>query len=179
MKMKFVYIVCFLLCFSCANDKKADRMLMKEEAVENEDIKVTRSDLIDDADKKNDVNVDFYLEGINTEIEEKLQANYEAKVLATKHPEFQAAIEEQLANSNKFDFTLSDSIETIEIRDILFLDDLQRQNDSVSTQKVVYSYLINSANVQKDSALVVIKHNMIKIDNSLKMNTSFSFEKLD
>ncbi len=175
MKLKIVYIVCFLLCVSC-NQYAAKK---EDNAVKSEEFKVNRSDLLNDTDEKDATKIDFSLEGMNTEIEEKLQANYEAKVLAIKHPEFQEAIKEQLANSSKFDFTLSDSIETIEIRDILFLDDLHNQNDSISTQKVLYTYIINSEHMQKDSALVVIKRKMIVIDNSLKMNTLFLFEKLD
>lgn len=174
MKMKILYIVCFLLCVSC-NQYTSKK---EENAVKSEEFNVDKSNLLE-IDDENTIEIDFSLDGINSEIEEKLQANYEAKVLAMKHPEFQEAIQEQLANSNKFDVTLSDSIETIEIRDILFLDDLRNQNDSISTQKVLYTYIVNSKYIQRDSVLVVIKRNMIVIDNSVKMNTSFSFEKLD
>ncbi|MBC8755695.1 hypothetical protein H2O64_13550 [Kordia sp. YSTF-M3] len=181
MKLKIIYILCFLLCFSCANNTKADQMMTKDEAVESEEFKVDKSDLRDDLDEKNKnaIEIDFSLNAINSEIEEKLQANYEAKVLAVKHPEFQEVIKEQLANSTKFNFSLPDSIQTIEIKDIVFAGNLKKENDSIYKQKVLYTSLINSKHTQKDSALVVMKRTMIVIDNSLKMNTSFLFEKLD
>ena len=174
MKMKIVYIVCFLLCFSCANENA--KKSIPETETKSEEATVGRSDLLDDADKKsmNDIELNFSLD----HIEEKLQASYEAQILATKHPEFREAIKEQLANSNKFNATLSDSINTIEIQDMLLLDDISQRNDSIMTQRILYSYVINSKLVKKDSALVVMKHTLIKIDNEMKLNTSFSFKKL-
>lgn len=182
MMKKIVYILSFLLCFSCANEKKAD-MMTKEEIIVEEDFKVDESSLRNDADGNTDTKspeVDFSLISyLDTEIEEKLQANYEAKILAVKHPEFKAAIKEQLAGSDKFSFTLSDSIETIEIKDIKRSGVMTERNDSITTQKVTYTSLINSKYKQKDSVLVVMKHTMIIIDNEVKINTSFLFEKLD
>jgi hypothetical protein len=182
MMKKIVYIVCFLLCFSCKNSSHKSKNTV---ATESEELKINNDGLVDDADEKTNVckpdfkSVAFSLDYINIEIEEKLQANYEAKILAVKHPEFQEAIKEQLANSNKFNFTLSDSIQTIEIKDIVFAGNLEKENDSLYKQKVLYTSMINSKHAQKDSTLVVMKRTMIMIDNSLKMNTSFSFENLD
>ncbi|WP_430411938.1 hypothetical protein [Kordia sp.] len=181
MMKKIVYIACFILCFSCSNNRNADRVPTEEKSVEAEDFKVDESSLIDDADGKTDtkkLEINFSLDDINTEIEEKLQANYEATILAIQHPEFQEAIKEQLANSGKFNFTLSDSIKTIEIKEIERSGNMLKRNDSITTQKILYTTFINSKYTQKDSALVVIKRTMIVIDNQVKMNTSFSFESL-
>jgi hypothetical protein len=157
---------------------------MKDEAVESEDFNVDTDGLLDDADTKykadfKALDFDLDLDYIQTEIEEKLQANYESLVLLNKHPEFQEAIKEQLANSAKFDFVLSDSIQTIEVKDIVLAGNLEKENDSCYKQKVLYTSLINSKHIQKDSTLVIMKRTMIVIDNSLKVNTSFLFEKLD
>ena len=177
MMKNIVYIVCFLLFFSCANDKTSNQMLTKEEAVESENFKVEKVGLLDDADEKN--NFDFSSDDVNSEIVEKIQANYEALVLAAKHPEFKEAIKEQLSDSNKFNVTLSDSIQTVEITALKLSGNLEKITDSIFQQKILYTTLINSKHTKKDSALVVMKRSMIVIDNSLKMNTSFSFEKLN
>ncbi|QHI36657.1 hypothetical protein IMCC3317_20200 [Kordia antarctica] len=172
MKMKIVYIVGFLLCFSCSNNvsKKEDT------AVKSEEIEIDKDGLVDDADfKSGDVSfIDF-----NTEIEEKLRANYESLVLINTHPEFQEAIKEQLATSTKFNVLLSDSIQSIEIKYIEFKGNLKKVNDSIYKQKILYTTFINSKHIKKDSAFVIIKRTILIIDNSLKMNTSFSFEILD
>ncbi|WP_420574784.1 hypothetical protein [Kordia sp.] len=176
MMKKIVYIVCFLACFSCA-----DRAPSTENALESEESNVTsdgwtQQNKGQDADFKSS---DFAVETINLEITEKLQANYEAQVLAVKHPEFQEAIKEQLKGSTKFNAALSDSVTTIEVRNLSFYGKQHILNDSISTQKMRYTSLINSKYSQKDSVLVVIKRTMIMIDNSPKVNTSFVFEKLD
>jgi len=178
MMKKIVSIVCFLLCFSCNQRAQKSENAVSKEA---EEFKVERSDLLDDAKGKtlNDIEVDFSLTTMNLEIEEKLQANYEAKILAAKHPEFREAIKEQLANSDKFSFTLSDSIERVEIKDMQLSGNMLKRSDSITTQKILYTTLINSKYPQKDSVLVVMKRTMIVIDNQVKMNTSFSFERLD
>ena len=178
MMKNIVYILCFLLCFACHQHSQKSENATAKEA---DEFKVERSDLLDDADLKNkdDIKVDFSLDNLNVEIEEKLQANYEATILATKHPEFKDAIKEQLANSDKFNFTFSDSIETIEIKDIILSGNMLERSDSISIQKVLYTTFINSKHTQKDSVLVVMKRTMIVIDNQLKMNTSLTFEKID
>lgn len=180
MMKKIVYILSFLLCFSCNQSAKKSEM-MKDEAVESEEFVVDKDGLLDDA-KRKDLdfkNSDFALDKIDLEISSKLQANYEAKILAVKHPEFQEAIKEQLAGSDKFNFTLSDSIETIEIKDVKQVGMMIKRNDSIFTQKIMYTSFINSKYKQKDSVLVVMKRAMIIIDNEVKINTSFSFENLD
>jgi len=174
MMRKVLYIVGFLLFVSCNQfSPKAEKSAVKEEAVEAD------SKGWANIDKTNFKTTDFSLENINSEIQEKLQANYEAQLLATKHPEFAEAIKEQLANSNKFTEALSDSIQTIKIKDIKLIGSMETRNDSVSTQKMIYTSLINSTYKQKDSALVVVKRKTIVIDNAVKVNTSFSFESLD
>lgn len=178
MMKKIVYIACFLLCVSC-NQYAAKK---EDNAVRSEEFNVEKDGLLDDADTKYKADfkaMDFDVNYINTEIEEKLQANYEAKILAVKHPEFQEAIKEQLEGSNKFNFTLSDSIQTIEIKDIILSGNMSERNDSITTQKVLHTTLINSKYTQKDSVLVVMKRTMIVIDGLVKMNTSFSFESID
>ncbi|WP_046756942.1 hypothetical protein [Kordia jejudonensis] len=155
---------------------------MKEEAVETESFKADESNVSDDADEKTDTKIpefDFSLKFLTTEISAKLQANYEAKILAVKHPEFAKAIAEQLADSKKFQFMLSDSIQTIEIKDIDISSKFSKRNDSITTLAVVYTSVINSKYMQKDSALVVMKNTMVIIDNQVKRNTTFTFERLD
>ncbi|WP_298422174.1 hypothetical protein [uncultured Kordia sp.] len=179
MMKKIVYILCFLFCVACnQHAPKSENATMK-----SQEFTVDKDGLLDDTDYKTDLkkpDLDFSLIGyLDTEISAKLQANYEAKILATKHPEFQEAIKEQLAGSDKFNVSLSDSIETIEIKDVERFGIMRNRNDSITTQKIRYTSLINSKYTQKDSVLVVIKRAMIVIDNEFKINTSFSFEKLD
>jgi hypothetical protein len=142
-----------------------------------EEFKIDRSDLLDTNTKTPEV--DFSFDDLNTEVEEKLQANYEAQILAVQHPEFREAIKEQLADSDKFNGMLADSIKTIKIKDLTFSNDLAARNDSIFTKKVVYTSLINSKYQQRDSVLVVIKRAMIIIDHKPQINTSFSFERLE
>lgn len=191
MMRKLLYIFGFLLCISCNQSApKSENSKMK-----SEELSVDKDDLLDDAKgkgydftiDKSKIDADFKSEGfsfstpgnLNTEISTKLQANYEAQILATKHPEFAEAIKEQLADSNKFTKSLSDSIETIKIEDLKFSENMESRNDSVFTQKLVYTSLINSTYKQKDSVLVVIKRTFIMIDDNRKVNTTFRFEKLD
>lgn len=173
MKMKISYIVCFLLCFSCANDTNRKEAIPTTEV---EEFKVDRSDLLDDSDFTSE---DFSTNDLNTEIEEKLRTSYESLVLINTHPEFQETIKEQLATSTKFNVLLSDSIQSIEIKGIEFKGNLEKENDSMYKQKILYTTFINSKHTKKDSALVFIKRTKIVIDNSLRMNTSFLFEKLE
>lgn len=173
MMKKIVYIVAFLFCFSCNNfsPKSEDATMAKEE------FKVDRSDLLDTNTETPEI--DFSFNELDTEIEEKLQANYEAQLLAVKHPEFAEAIKEQLESSTKFNTSLADSIESIKIEDISFSDMIVSRNDSTFTKKVFYTSLINAKHQQKDSVLVVVKRALITIDGKPTVNTSFSFERLD
>ena len=178
MMKKIVYILCFLLCFSCSQySPKSENAV----ATEAEEVRVDKDGLADNnTDTKFKVGLsNFSLDEINSEIEEKLQANYEAIVLAKKHPEFKEAIKEQLAGSDKFHFTLSDSIQSIEIKELTYVGSMESRNDSVSAQKILYTTLINSKYTQQDSVLVIVKRKLIEIDNTPKMNTSIVFEKLD
>ncbi|MFK7749845.1 MAG: hypothetical protein AB8B65_15730 [Kordia sp.] len=199
MMKKLLYIFGFLLCISCSESaKKSENSKMK-----SEELSVEKDGLVDDADEKGkdlktyryDYNGDFKtddksksfwdapayftLNDFNSEISEKLQANYEAQILATKHPEFAETIKEQLADSNKFTESLSDSIQTIKIENIEFSGNIESRNDSISSQKILYTSLINSTYKQKDSVLVIIKRTFIVIDDDKKVNTSFAFETLD
>ncbi|EDP97691.1 hypothetical protein U8527_05065 [Kordia algicida OT-1] len=177
MMKKVVYIICFIVCFSCNNATQKSDNAIATEAVE--EVSIDKDGLLDTETKLKDAIDDFSLNDVNAEIEDKLQANYEAVVLATKHPEFREAIKEQLADSDKFNVLLSDSIQSIEIKDIDFSSSVTSRNERVSTQKVSYTILINSKYTQKDSVLVVMKRSMIKIDEAVKVNTSFSFERID
>lgn len=188
---KLLYIFGFLLCVSCnqsAPKSENTKMKSEERSVDKDvfldDLKGKDYDFTIDKSK---IDADFKSQSfsfstpgnLNVEISTKLQANYEAQILATKHPEFAEAIKEQLADSNKFTTALLDSIETIKIEDLELSGNMESRNDSVSTQKLIYTSLINSKYKQKDSVLVVIKRAMIVIDNAMKVNTSFTFEKLD
>jgi hypothetical protein len=205
MMRKLLYIFGFLLCVACSESAKKSQ----DAAPTSDEWKVKESNYTEGESFKGDskrkdadlkiLNIEKYkvdeirkddaaysfttnyfsLDDINTEISTKLQANYEAQLLATKHPEFAEAIKEQLTASNKFHTALSDSIQTIKIEDLEFLGSLKSLNDSVSTQKMRYTSVINSKYKQKDSVLVVVKRAMILIDDVLKANTSFTFEKLD
>ena len=194
MMRKFLYILSFLLCVSCSQSEKKSQdaspayedLKVKENTFTEEDgwhNDTKREDLdfkSDDKSKDYNFTINYFsLDNLNSEISTKLQANYEAQILAIKHPEFAETIKEQLADSNKFTESLSDSIQTIMIEDIKFSGSLQSVNDSIYTQKMVYTSLINSKYKQRDSVLVVLKRATIKIDNDAKMNTSFTFEKLD
>ena len=178
MMRKIIYIIGFLCCFSCNNSSpKSDNATMTKE-----EFKVEESSLRNDADGATDTKipeVDFSLNYLDTEITEKLQANYEAQLLAVKHPEFAEAIKEQLENSTKFNTALADSIESIKIKDIRFSDMIVSRNDSIFTKKVFYTSLINTKHQQKDSVLVVVKRAFITIDGKPTVNTSFSFERLE
>jgi hypothetical protein len=172
-----LYIFSFLFCVACNNLETKSQDAFKA----TESFKVKENTIVKDLDEKNlDYKTDdFALEDVNLEIQEKLQANYEAQILGTKYPEFAEAIEEQLADSSKFTTVISDSIQTIQIQDLEYIGKIETLNDSISTQKIKYTSLINSTHTQKDSALVVIKRAMIVIDNAVKVNTSFTFESLD
>jgi len=182
MMRKLVYIIGFLISVSCSQSARNSE---NAPAPEREELKVEdgtsgwREDTKSkDADFKS---LEPMLKNIqlDAEITEKLQANYEAQILATKHPEFAEAIKEQLADSSKFNVSLADSIQTIAIEDITFLGEMDTQNDGIFTQKIQYTTIINSVHTQKDSALVVVKRTLIDVDNAVKVNTSFSFEELD
>ncbi|WP_298518876.1 hypothetical protein [uncultured Kordia sp.] len=183
MMRKILYIVGFLWCVSCnqfspKSDNEAAPAPTEELKIEGDNF--TNSDGWSDDSKRKDLDFktsDATLENLNSEIFTKLQANYEAQLLAAKHPEFADAIKEQLANSSKFTEALSDSIQTIKIEDVEFSGTMESRNDSVSTQKVRYTAFINSTHKQKDSVLVVIKRTAIVIDGTVKANTSFTFEK--
>ena len=177
MMRKMLYIFGFLFCVACNNLETKSQ----DAFTATESFKVKENTIVKDLDEKNlDYKTDdFALEDVNLEIQEKLQANYEAQILGTKHPEFAEAIKEQLADSSKFTTAISDSIQTIQIQDLEYVGEIETLNDSISTQKIKYTSLINSTHTQKDSALVVIKRTMIVIDNAVKVNTSFSFESLE
>lgn len=182
---KIFYIFVFLVCVSCSQSAKKSL----DTAPSNEELKLEDDAAVESNGWRNDIknkDIDFksletVLKNINleTEITEKLQANFEAQLLATKHPEFADAIKEQLADSNKFTASLADSIQNITIQDVQFVGKMSNQNDSISTQKITYTTLINSVYKQKDSALIVMKRALIDIDNTVKVNTSFLFERLE
>lgn len=177
MMRNIIYIIGFLLCISCNNSASKSENTTSIKDTEDQEFRITESSTsATDAVK---LEGNFSLDYLNTEVTEKLQANYEAKILAIQHPEFEEAIKEQLAGSNKFRFTLSDSIKTIEIKDVAFLGEMVQRNDSLFTQKFGYTAFINDTYKQRDSVLVVIKRSLIMIDNSPAVNTSFSFERLD
>ncbi|AXG67979.1 hypothetical protein KORDIASMS9_00161 [Kordia sp. SMS9] len=182
MMRKILYIFGFLFCISCNEFSPKS----ENSTAPTEDSKVQElyfdTDGSTDAVKGTELSFTtnyFRFEAIDSEISEKLQANYEAQLLATKHPEFAEAINEQLANSSKFKEAIADSIQTISIENIEFLGDLQTRNDDTSIQKMSFTKRINSTYTEKDSVLVVIKRSVIEIDDTKKVNTSFSFENLD
>lgn len=177
MMKKIVYIICFAVCFSCNNAAQKSENAVATEAAE--EVSIDKDGLLGTEMKLKDAISDFSLDDVYAEIEDKLQANYEAVVLATKHPEFREAIKEQLAGSDKFKVTLSDSIQSIEIKDLDFSSPVESRSDIVSTQKVYYTIVINSKYPQKDSVLVVMKRSMMMIDEAVKVNTSFAFEEID
>ena len=152
MMRRLCYIFGFLLCVSCSDfSAKSESATAPNEDAKEQGLTPTTESLTADFDRKDaDFKVtDIALENIDTEIFEKLQANYEAQILAAKHPEFSEAIKEQLADSNKFAVSLADSIQTIAIEDVQLLGEMKVQNDSISTQKIHYTTLINSTYKQK------------------------------
>ncbi|MCH2194045.1 hypothetical protein [Kordia sp.] len=190
MMKKLLYIFGFLLCISCnqfssksenapspTEDSNSYRYTIDKDRFDGNGLSDLDDKLNSESFKFSTSNFD--VKDLNAEISTKLQDNYEAQLLATKHPEFAETIKEQLADSNKFNTALSDSIKTIAIEDLKFSGEMQSQNDSIITQKIYYTSLINSKYKQKDSVLVVIKRATILIDGAIKVNTSFSFEGLD
>jgi hypothetical protein len=175
MMRKMVYIFGLLCCVACNKFESKSQ----DAFTATESLKVEENALIEDADDELDMTTTaFTLEDINEEIQEKLQANYEAQILATKHPEFAEAIKEQLTSSTKFSTAISDSIQTLTIENLEYLGEMETLNDSIAIQDIKYSTLINGTHQQKDSARVVIKRTMIVIDDAVKVNTSFVFERL-
>ena len=150
---------------------------MDNASMAKEELKIERSDL-SNTDVKS-LSTELLFQDLNIEVEEKLRANYETQILATKHPEFAETIKEQLSDSDKFTNKLADSIKTIEIKNLVFANNMQSHNDSIFTKKIIYTLLINSKYQQKDSALVVIKRATILIDNKPQITTSISFEHLN
>ncbi|PTX60893.1 hypothetical protein C8N46_10549 [Kordia periserrulae] len=181
MMKKIVYIVSLVLCVSC------NQFSQKSEnaTAPREDLKVHESTLDVEADDKlkegflDFKTIDFSIGNFRSEIATKLQANYESQVLAAKHPEFAVAIQEQLAASSKFHTSLSDSIQKIEITDIELVGTMKTLNDSTFTQKIHYTKHINSNYTEKDSVLVVLQQALIKIDHTVRINTSFSFQTIE
>ncbi len=182
MMRKILYIFGFLFCVSCNEfSPKSENSTAPEEDSKVQKLYFDTNGSTDDVKGKElsfTTNY-FRFEAIDAEISEKLQAKYEAQLLATKHPEFAEAINEQLAYSSKFKEAIADSIQTITIEELTFLGELKTRNDDTSIQKMSYTKRINSTYTQKDSVLVVIKRTEIAIDNTTKVNTSFSFEKLN
>ncbi|WP_046745178.1 hypothetical protein [Kordia zhangzhouensis] len=175
---KVVFILLLLLNFSCSNStQKAENTVATEEATESElanDRHITSQTYVDA--KKIKTTYTSLLQSMHSEIEEKLQASYEASVLITKHPEFKDAIVEQLAHSNKFATLLSDSIQSIKIKDIQYIDNLEVINDSIAVQKIRYAMIVNSVHSLKDSANLVMKQTIVEVENRKKVQTSFTFQ---
>jgi hypothetical protein len=182
MMKKLGYILMSLFfCVSCNQSASTS----ENATAPREDVKVHESTLDVEADDKlkkgflDFKTSNFSIDNFYPEIATKLQANYESQVLAAKHPEFAEAIKEQLAASSKFNTSLSDSIQKITITDIELVGALKTQNDSTFTQKIRYTKHINSNYTVQDSVLVVLKQAFIKIDNTMRINTSFSFQAIE
>ena len=174
MKRMIPYFLVLLGIISCNDFSPKTENATAEEAIDNANTSVETTSARKEI--KDLSTFDLLKESMQPEIEEKLQANYEALLLLTKHPEFKEAIQEQLEDSNKFSEALSDSIQKIQIKDVQYIGNLKVINDSVSVQKIRYTLLVNSTFSQKDSANVVMKQSIVEIDETQRIRADISFQ---
>ncbi len=161
---KIMYILMFLLWFSCANETKNKSLeVATEEAYE-----------IPIIEPNNDDSKVFNYETLASK---KLMDYFELVRLRQEHPEFKKDITLQLQNLFHDTFYLTNYQHVESITNIKQMEEIIKISDSV--QKIKLYFDVNTDNkTYKDSTLAIITTKSVIIDGDTLTSTKVAFEKI-
>ncbi len=161
MRLNKIYILIFLIFFSCSRVREQENAVY---AVEDEMI-------IEENFTKFDINNTQQLTPL---LKQKLQEYYDLLILKNKSPDFSEQIDKQL---NKILKEIPDNEklnDSTKINNITFLSDPENISDSV--QKIKFSYEAGSI---IDSLSAIIKTIPVTIEDQVIWSTNISFEPVE
>lgn len=161
MKLFNIYILIFLIFFSCSRVREQESAVHAEED----------GTVIEENFTKFDI---YNTDQLKPLLKQKLQEYYDLLLLKNSSPDFSEQIDKQLNKILKETTRIDSLNDSTRINNITFLSDPENVSDSV--QKIKFSY---EAGPIIDSLSAVIKTTPVTIEDKVIWSTNISFEPVE